>query len=278
MASKSDKLSVVMAVYKNDNPKWVAEAIDSILNQTYKADEIVVVIDGPISKSIQNTLDSYGKKLTKIQLPKNKGLWNALNVGIEDAKHSLIARMDSDDIAKKDRFEKQIKVFRSDPDLAVLGGQLIEFSETVSNTGTQRKVPESHVEIVKFARFRSPLNHPTVMFRKEKVQQVGGYHEFYRTEDYDLWVRMIQAGMKMKNLPDTLLHYRLNKANVNRKTTFTQHRESIKLQKRLRREGFLSFGDYITARAARSMFYYMPNQLKYLAYRKLLRSNSETDA
>lgn len=267
-------VSVVMAVYKNDRASWVRQAIDSVLNQTLQPDEVIVVVDGEIPKGIQKVLDSYsGGGVKQIPLDENRGLWNALNVGIAAAKHELIARMDADDIALPDRFEKQIREFHKDSDLVLLGGQVAEFTTSPDVTISYRKVPESLHDIRQFAKLRSPFNHPTVIFRKKKVIEAGGYHEFYRTEDYDLWTRMLQAGMKMRNLPDVLLNYRIGHSNYGRKNSEIQHREAIVLQKRLLASGFLSQYEYLVARFGRAIFYHLPGYMKHLVYKRILRED-----
>ena len=269
--SERPKFTVLLPVYKNDRPDWFKQSLDSVLNQTLVPDEVLIVVDGAIPDSLSSVINQYNGRVKVTWIPENKGLWNALNVGIEVASSNLIARMDADDVSTKDRFEKQVAEFEEDRDLALLGGQIIEFIDKTDDKGAQRRVPLSQDAIVKFAKYRSPFNHPTVMFRKSMVQRVGGYHELYRTEDYDLWVRMIQAEMKMKNLPDVLLYYRTNSANSSRKATSLQHEESLALQKRMRSAELLSWGEYLISRTGRFIFYYSPSSLKRFVYNKLLR-------
>lgn len=265
------KLSVVMAVYKNDNPEWVTLALDSVLNQSRRADEIIVVIDGPISGKLHKCLDSYGIKIIQIALPENKGLWNALNVGIGAAKHELIMRMDADDIALEDRAEKQLQMFAEDEELVLAGGQIAEFEGTPKNIISHRRVPTTHEEIVRFAKYRSPFNHPTVMFKKSAVQAAGGYSSLYRTEDYDLWVRLLMSGAKAKNTNDVLVYYRLSKANQKRKNSWTQQKESIALHRSFYKRGFLSLPEYSAAISAKMGYFLLPRGAKSFVYKKVLR-------
>lgn len=267
----SEKISVVMAVYKNDKPEWLGEAIDSILNQTYKANEFIVVVDGPIPTKLNTTLESYNEKITTIRLPQNKGLWNALNTGIKAAKNDLIARMDADDISLPNRFQTQAEEFETNPDLALLGAQIDEFESDSKDIASRRSVPLSQDEIVRFAKLRSPFNHPSVMYRRQAVLEVGGYSKLMRTEDYDLWVKLIMNKCIVKNMPDTLLLYRLNSGNMNRKISATQNKESMALLKRFYTYGFLSKLEFTKAVAAKTVYTILPGFMKRSIYRKVVR-------
>lgn len=267
----SDKISVLMSVYKNDRPDYFCLAVDSVLQQTLKPDEIILVVDGPISQKLEVIIKDYSKKVNVIWLKKNKGLWNALNVGLRACRNELIARMDSDDIATPDRLEKQIAAFRQEPDLDIVGAQIAEFLGDTDNIVSYRKVPLAQAEIVKFARFRSPFNHPVVMYKKSAVLAVGGYSELYRTEDYDLWIRMLNHGCQVKNLQELLLFYRLSDANMARKTNAITNKEMRKAYRSSYKIGFLNWFEYVLARVIREVFYYMPKDLKNTVYTNILR-------
>lgn len=261
-----------MSVYKNDRPDYFCLAVDSMLQQTLKPDEIILVVDGPVSQELETAIRGYRKKIKAIWLEKNKGLWNALNVGLKKAKNELIARMDSDDVSCLDRLEKQVAEFKKDSDLDIVGGQIAEFQGNVNNVVSYRKVPLEQEDIKKFARFRSPFNHPAVMYKKSSVLTVGGYSEFYRTEDYDLWLRMLQNGAKCKNLPDVILNYRISDSNMSRRTNKVNYQEMVKIYKRSYKDGFLSLFEYCFIRLMRLLFYYSPNFLKYGIYKRFLRN------
>ena len=126
--------------------------------------------------------------LKVISLPVNQGLGKALNEGLKHCSYDLVARMDTDDIAKPDRFEKQIRVFQEHPELDVVGAWIDEFEETTSNIISTRKLPEVHDDICQFAKKRNPENHPVIMFRKQAVLAAGGYQHFPLFEDYYLWI------------------------------------------------------------------------------------------
>ena len=181
--------SVITSVYKNDKPEYIRAALDSMLvKQTVKPDEIVLVQDGPVpyetSRLLLEYKDKYGEKFNVIKLDANKGLGNALKLGVENAKYDVIARMDSDDICISDRFEKQLAYLEGHPECDIVGGQITEFIDTPDNIVGKREVPCSNEEIYKYMRSRCALNHPTVMFKKESVLKAGNYKDWFWNEDY----------------------------------------------------------------------------------------------
>lgn len=275
-ATKSDAITVCMAVYKNDNAAWLRESIDSILGQSYKPEQVILVIDGPISSALMSTIRSYGTKLEVVQIPENKGLWNALNVGIQHSRNELIARMDADDISVENRLAKQLEVMQQDPELGILGGQIIEFTtdsvrESPKKLQSMRSVPLGYKEIVKFSKRRSPLNHPTVMYRKSIIERLGGYSRLNRSEDYDLWMRAIQDGVKIRNIEDVLLYFRTDRAAIKRRKTIATVREHILLRGRFLRRGYISIVDYIVVCAGFAIICVAPTSVVDTLYRWFLR-------
>jgi glycosyltransferase involved in cell wall biosynthesis len=182
-----------MAVYNNDDYLHFNESIMSLLNQTYLPSEIVIVVDGFVRKEINNILEQYYNEelFSIIKLVENKGLANALNIGIKSAKFDLIARMDADDICFPERLEKQIE-FMNKENLDIVGGQIIEFGKNVKDIISVRKVPSFHKDIIKFLKLRSPFSHATILFRKEVFNTLEGYSKTVFPEDYDFFVEQIQ--------------------------------------------------------------------------------------
>jgi glycosyltransferase involved in cell wall biosynthesis len=205
-----DKISVVMSVYKKDNPDHFSSAVMSLLNQTYVPEEIIIVVDGDVSNEVNCQLNYYSKNsIVKIvRLNENKGLANALNVGIKNAQYPLIARMDSDDICFNDRFEKQIKAL-NEFDLDIVGGQIIEFGKDLNDIISRRIVPCEHSAIIKLLKFRSPFSHPTILFKKEVFDVLKGYDSSIFPEDYDFFVRAYLKKFKFGNVSDEVLWFRL---------------------------------------------------------------------
>lgn len=210
------KISVIMSVYKNDNKDHFKCAVDSLLNQTYLPSEIIIVVDGLVNKGIDVLLKEYSKLdvFNIIKLKKNKGLANALNTGFLESKYEFIARMDSDDICIPSRFEKQIDFFKTNKDIQILGGQIIQFKNKIEEKVLRRKLPIKHIEMISLMKTRSPFAHPTVMFKKEVMTKTQGYSTVYFPEDYDFFVRSFLHGFKFANLDENILFFRLGEDEV----------------------------------------------------------------
>lgn len=143
------KFSVAMCVYWRDNPEHLRQAIESILGQSVRPDEIVLVVDGPIPDTIEAVVVHYdGLDFFKVvRLAENVGLGNARRIALENCMHELVAVADADDINVPDRFEAQLRCFCEDPTLSIVGGNIEEFIGTPINVVSVRNVPESNREI-----------------------------------------------------------------------------------------------------------------------------------
>ncbi len=211
--------SVAMSVYKNDSPEQLEVALESICTQSLPADEIYLVIDGPVGQElhavIQKFSDRYGN-FTINQLEKNGGLGNALRIAVEKCRNDLIFRMDSDDISAPGRFKKQIDAYLQEP-ADVLGGWTLGFVgnlETGKVSSAKRKLTSE--EIVKQIGIKSPMSHVTVLFRRSAVLKAGNYQDLFYHEDYYLWARMIEAGCTFRNIPEYLVYVRLGEDQAKR--------------------------------------------------------------
>ena len=210
-----EKYSVLMSLYIKEKSKYLDVAIKSMVDQTLKPDEIVIVKDGPITAELENILNKYIKEYPKlfniIGYEKNKGLGYALNFGLEHCKNELIARMDTDDISKISRCEEQIKLFKKYPEIDIVGGDISEFINFENNIVSYRRVPKLDKEIKEYLKIRCPLNHVTVMFKKSSVIKSGGYIDLFWNEDYYLWIRMAEKGCIMENTGTVLVNVRIGK-------------------------------------------------------------------
>ena len=261
--------SVLMSVYKNDKVDYLCSAIDSMLKQTVKPEQFVIVIDGPISNSLENVIIDYSISMPQIftilRLKENGGLGNALNQGLKLCRNELVARMDSDDISKKYRCEKQLCAFRTNPKLCIVGTQIDEFIDNVDNVVSRRIVPTNQNEIQKFAKRRSPFNHPTVMYRKSIIESLGGYGIYGRKEDLDLFIRCVNSGVKMENLEESLLYYRTSNDNLQRRMTWTNCKEYIQIMNRFRKKKFINCSDFMYVLFGQlAMFLLPPKIVKWL--------------
>jgi len=250
-------------------------AVNSVFEQSVPPDEVVVVGDGPLSAKLNSAIKDLKKKhenLHYYELPTNQGVGAASNFGIDKCRNALIAKMDADDISTPDRLEKQIAEFVKDQDLVLLGGQIEEFANNdPENIVSRREVPTKPEDIIKFARRRSPMNNPTVMFRKETIQAVGGYPGLNRAEDYGLFVRLISAKKKLRNLPDVIVKYRLGADNTQRRKSWQHTKEMIKSRHDAYKLGVARWSDFVYMTIAFIALFIMPSRLAEIIYQRRLR-------
>lgn len=279
MTEKHSSFSVVMPVYAGDDPEYVEKAVESLNKQTQPPDEVLIVVDGPIPEDLEQVLSKWleGADLTvrSYRLKSNQGLGKALREGVVEATHDIIARMDADDVSVETRFEDQLSFLRLNPSVDVVGGQILEFDTELNEPIAERAVPSTHDEIVKEARFRSPMNHATVMFRREAVLDAGNYRPVDRMEDYDLWVRMIMNGSTFANLSKNLLYVRAGRDFFGRRGSIEYAREEFNRQTEFYRRGFISLPRYIINTLLRVPFRLVPDSVRELIYRRFARSNPD---
>jgi len=239
--------SVLLSVYHKEKPDYLDAALESIANQSRKPDEIVLVEDGKLTEELYAQIDSWqerlGDMLRVVKLEENVGLGEALNVGLDACWHNWVARMDTDDIALPERFEKQLDFIEKHPDIDILGSWICEFGFDPDKCDQIRKVPSTHQEIEQFAKYRNPLNHMTVIFKKEAVLDAGGYQPMHGFEDYYLWMRMLKANKRFANLPEILVKARAGREMIRRRRGLGYMMEEWRLQKAAYALGFWSSGE-----------------------------------
>lgn len=271
-----EKYSVLMSVYNKENPLFLQRSVESMLAQTKLADEIVIVKDGPLNSELDEVIDNFKKAdpevFTIIQLEKNLGLGLALNEGLKIARNNLIVRMDSDDISIADRCEIQLKQFANHEDLVIVGSHIDEFEDDPDNIFSRRIVPLDNKDIVKFSKRRSPFNHPTVVFRKDKVLEIGGYRNVMRKEDIDLFIRMIKSKHYAMNIDQSLLLFRSNKDNFKRRKTFENCISYIKVILNSYKIGHSSLLDLIYVSISQMIILVSPVWLLKYISNEVLRS------
>ena len=217
--------SVLLALYKDESQIHLNQALVSIWDsQTLRPAQIVLVTDGPLTKELDKELSHWqgilGDILKIIEFPVNRGLGAALNVGLETCEFELVARMDTDDVAFPERFEKQINFLQGHPQVDILGSLVEEMTFEGHVIGI-RKVPLSHNSIVSNL-WASPMVHPSIMLRRSRVLFSGNYDAgCRRRQDYELWFRCAESGLRFENYPEPLLYYRFG--------AHTHKKQSIKL-------------------------------------------------
>ena len=275
-----DKLySVLMSVYGGERSEYLHAALTSIINQTLAPDEIILVCDGPLTEPLEQVVKYFKNYLTLVRLPDNRGLGNALAEGIEYCKHEWIARMDSDDIAASDRCERQLEYVKNHPEVDVLSGTLAEFigdaltvEEAVRHVISYKSLPALHQEIGEYIKYRNPINHPCVMFRKTKVLEAGNYQSCALFEDYYLWVRMYRKHSIFANLDETILYMRIN--DMHRRRGGVRYVKAItRFWTRMYRCGMIALPQYLFTIISRVLVSLMPNQIRKIIYDKKLRNH-----
>jgi glycosyltransferase involved in cell wall biosynthesis len=265
--------SVLMSVYARADHRHLGQALDSICRQTMPPSEIVLVGDGPLTAELDAVIASYrtrsGTRLVTIRLERNVGLGAALQVGLEACSYPIVARMDADDVAIAVRCEKQLRFLETHPEVDVVGAWIAEFADAREYLGVQRIVPAGHDEIVDFARWRNPINHMSVMFRKERVIAAGGYRPLEGVEDYFLWVRMILNGSRFANIPEVLVHARTGPDHLSRRGGLGYARSELTLQREMRRRGLISRGAFVRNVCVRFIARVMPSFVRRHLYKQV---------
>lgn len=182
---------------------------------------------------------------------------------------NIVARMDTDDISVYNRFEKQIKVFQEKKDIDACSSWISEFENDENKIISYRKVPESNLEIIKFSKMRSPLNHAVTMYKKSVVVKAGGYLHMLSMEDYYLWARMIMNGAKFYNLQVPLLNVRAGNILLQRRGGFKYVKMELNLLSEFKKIGFLTTEEYLKNLILKVPIRLMPKSILKVVYRFL---------
>lgn len=271
-----------MSVYSKENPEYLKQSLNSIINQTVKPDEIVVVKDGPLTSELENVIEKYKntfKNLFKIvDIKENVGLGLALREGVLNCSNEIIARMDTDDICIPERFEKQIKFLENNPDIDIVGSWISEFKNSPENIYAQRIVPLSHNKIHEFAKWRNPMNHMTVMFRKQSVIDAGNYEHFQSFEDYYLWVRMLNKGCKFANIEESLVKARAGELMFKKRAGLKYFLENeFLIQKTLLDMNFINEHHFLRNVTLKFLLRVIPANIMAYAYNGFLRKEVKSN-
>lgn len=266
-------ISVLMSLYAKEQPDYVRTAVFSMARQTLPPDEIVIVKDGPLTRELQEVLGQLQKDILHpvirtVTLKKNCGLGIALFYGVQACMHEYIARMDTDDIARTDRLEKEYAYLKGHPDVSAVGSDIAEFVQE-GEILRVKKMPSSYEEVYEYGKYRNPLNHMTVLFRKADVLKAGSYRHYPYLEDYDLWTRMLAAGMKIENIPEVLVDMRLGENFSERRGGRSYYEQYRKLRKEQRDLGYTSGAEYRKGLALTFAMTRMPAGLRTEVYRRL---------
>jgi len=231
-------ISVIMPCYNSE--KYIEQAIESILNQTYKNIELIVVDDCSTDNSFE-LAKGYSKRDQRVKCFKNKdniGATKTLNRLIEKSRGQYIARMDPDDISFEDRIEKQYRLLIKQ-NYDVLGTNII-FIDSSGNRKSKRRYSKNIGSVIKL---ENPLAHPTVLMKKNNLVIYGGYDEkFVTSQDYDLWLRLWSHGCKIGIVDEYCLYYRIHEDGISKKEAKKTLRNWIQIKESARKKYKISFG------------------------------------
>lgn len=219
------ELAVIMSVYKNDKLKFLKESVQSILNQTFSQFDYYIAFDGPVASDIDNYITSIvDSRIRLFRLLKNEGLANTLNYLLKiiliNPDYKLIARMDADDISLPERFAKQFTFLSENPDIACVGCWYQEIDESGKHL-TDRKLPIDHDSLKKRYYTRTPFAHSSVIYRRQLIEKSGFYPtDTILMEDNVLWGRALKEGLRLANIPEYLLKFRIDRDFYKRRSGF----------------------------------------------------------
>jgi glycosyltransferase involved in cell wall biosynthesis len=262
-----------MSIYYKEKAQYFDRAMQSIWDeQSVKPNEIVLVEDGKLTDELYEVIGKWKEKLGSvlkiIPLEKNMGTGEAKNTGLHKCSYDLVAVMDTDDIAQKDRFKKQLKVFENS-DTDVCSSWVSEFDREENKIVSYRKLPETHYEIVSFAKKRMPVNHPATMYKKDLALMVGGYKHMLWFEDYYLMVRMMLNGAKFYNIQEPLVNMRAGYGQLERRSGWKYAVEEWRFQKKILEIGFLTLPEFMRNASLRLVARILPKQAVKAIYQKI---------
>lgn len=236
-------ISVLMSLY-NEKIEWIQKSIDSILNQTYKKFEFIIVVDNPnLNKNTYFYLLEISGKDKRIKLvwnEKNLGLAKSLNKGLKVASGEYIARMDADDISSPERLEKQLKFIR-ESEYDLVSANKINIDEDDNLISYDPCIKRNPNTILQYSNI---IVHPLVLVKTEVIKKMGGYRDLKNSEDFDLWLRMIDAGYKLGILNEYLLEYRIRSTSASVERRLEQYiinKYVIKLMTERKKYGYDTF-------------------------------------
>ena len=264
--------SILLPVYYKDKPEYLVLSIESMLNQTIKSNDFVIVKDGPLTNELDEVINKYvsikENHINVVSLEVNSGLGAALDYGLSFCKNELVARMDADDISLPSRCERLLELFKDNPELSIAGTNIDEFYDDPNVIISSRVVPSTDKEIKKYMHHRQPFNHPTIMFKKSEVLRVGSYPHIRHMEDKDLFFRMMNMGCIGANINESLLLFRSNADSFKRRRGKGYRKATIEVAKKAYKNKYISYLDYLYIYWGQQLMRILPNWLLIKLLRK----------
>lgn len=262
-------IAALITAYHGTEADDFQRALDSLAAQTLPATDILIVLDGPVSDGVDEVVRGFVEKqkiARFLRLEENLGSGPASQAGLELIDAEFTARLDSDDVAKAERFAVQAEFLRAHPEVAAVGTAVEEFERVPGDSGKIRSLPE---DPKRYARINSPLNNPSVMMRTAAVKQVGGYRDVHFMEDYDLWARLIAAGWELRNLPEPLTYFQMTDSQFARRTGKEMFAAERHMQHNLVKYGIVGKPRAMFNLTVRSLYRALPRNLLRRAYNVL---------
>lgn len=274
----NQKYSVLMSIYCKETSEHLSLSLDSMLNQTVKPEEIVIVEDGPLTSDLHMMIEKYVSKYPDVftihRIKKNHGLGYALAEGLTICRNDLVARMDTDDYAIPTRMQVELELMCKN-NLDIVGSQVSEFEENIGDIKTHSKLPVTYQEIVRYSKIRNPFRHPTILFRREVALKAGNYSDEYPYfEDWDLFYRMLQNGAMAQNVDQELVRMRISPDFYLRRGGVQYAKYIWKFKSTLFKCNYINLVELCISAFPHMLISVMPNNIRSYVYNNLLRKNN----
>ena len=262
-------ISILMGVYKLDNPYFLEKALDSFLEEIELIEETILCIDGPLTHELHDVINKRIEthKINCVTSKINVGLGEVLNLGMKVVKSDFVLRMDADDLCKSNRIQNTIETLSKHNSVDVLGSFINEFNEDPLKPKFVRQVPLTHSQILKSMRFMSPINHVTAAIRTKKLIEVGGYEGGkHFAEDWWLWIKLAKHNAKFMNINSITVDVRIGNGFISRRTGKNAFMMDLRLINKMRSIKFGNFFTYMYLIVFKLLQRFLPNHIVALGY------------
>ena len=260
--------SALLCVNNTEKSEWLSIALDSMLNQTMKPDEIVLVQNGSLTEDLDATIYQYKEKYPGIikilPLLDKVGLGTALRQGVLACSHGFIACMDADGYSVPTRIEEEL-VTLIEKKVDMVGSVINEFVDSTDNVVAHRAFPEDPEQIYKFAKRNVPMAHSSVLFKKRMVLACGNYEDFYLAEDYALFIRLLSIYAKGYNIQKPLVYKRVREEFYEQRRGWNYFKAMLRFNKKFFKTRWFSYRDYVVRSIKSGLDCLKPNAARNLA-------------
>jgi glycosyltransferase involved in cell wall biosynthesis len=259
-------ISLIMAVHYEIELNSLEKSIKSIFNQLYIPKEIILIIDGIIKEKLNDAINEYVAfygNIKVFRIKNNSGLASALNYGISKANSNFISRLDPEDEVINERFKIQLDEFHSNDNLSICGSYIFEY---FNNKKKIIRKPIHNHEIYNSLKFKNPLIHSTIMFKKDKILDIGGYPNIDKCQDYLLWIKAMEKMLVFKNIDKPLVNTNLNLSMMERRS-FNYFKYEFYIYKYMLMKKIITLHFFITISFLRLLIRIIPNIIKINLYK-----------